>query len=102
MPALLLLSRRANNPSGVQFSLFFPTTLLRGRRPRKSLHSTRLANFSFFVPTTPPVACKRLRPTPCPAPQPIRADHAHCAHRKTDLGSEGRARSGVSHRSRHG
>src|SRR4051794_21351074 len=26
---------------------------------------------SFFVPTTPPVACKRLRPTPCPARQPI-------------------------------
>ena len=81
-----------------QLSLFFSTTLRGGRRPRKSLHSTRLANFSFFVPTTPTVACKRVRPTPCPAPQPIRADRARCAHRKTDLGSEGRARSGVSHR----
>src|SRR5438067_13909374 len=85
-----------------QLSLFFPTTLRGGRRPRKSLRSTRLANFSFFVPTTPPVACKRLRPTPCPAPQPIRADHARCAHRKTDFGLEVRAPSGVSHRSRHG
>src|SRR5438874_12445904 len=102
MPALLLLSRRANNPSGVRLSLFFATTQRGGRRPRKSLHSTRLANFSFFVPTTPRGGRRRLRPTPCPAPQPIRADHARCAHRKTDLGSEGRARSGVSHRSRHG
>jgi hypothetical protein len=34
----------------VQLSLLFPTTLRGGRRPRKSLHSTRLANLAFSFP----------------------------------------------------
>src|SRR5215510_3999124 len=34
----------------VQLSFFFATTLRAGRRPRKSLHSTRLANLAFSFP----------------------------------------------------
>src|SRR5262249_5645360 len=79
-----------------------PDKKVRSRKEKLRSKNGTGVQLSLFLPTTPPGACKRLRPTPCPAPQPIRADHARCAPRKRGWGGKAGAGSGGAHGPRRG